>query len=138
MSLVNPKILVVDDALDSWRLLSTILKAHAFHPIWAADGMQATAAARLHQPSVILLDLSMPGGDGLVVLERLKHNRLVSHIPVIVVTARDRQEVEEQTRRLGAVGYLQKPIQADAVIASVRTVLATADTSPQSGTENTA
>jgi len=123
VSVVNPKILIVDDDLDSWRLLSTILKTHDFHPIWAADGMQAIAAARRHQPSAILLDLGMPGGDGLLVLERLKSNRLLSHIPVIVVTVRDRQEAEEQTRRLGAVAYLQKPIQADALIASLRTVL---------------
>ena len=135
---MNAKILIVDDAIDSWRLLSTILKAHDFHPIWAADGMQAIATARLHQPSAILLDLEMPGGDGFLVLERLKHNRLVSHIPVIVVTSRDRQEAEEQARRLGAVDYLEKPFQGDALITSLRTVLATSDTPPQSGTENTA
>jgi CheY-like chemotaxis protein len=65
----------------------------------------------------------MPGGDGLLVLERLKSNRLLNHIPVIVVTVRDRQEAEEQTRRLGAVAYLQKPIQAEVLIATLRTVL---------------
>jgi DNA-binding response OmpR family regulator len=138
VSLVNLKILIVDDSLDSWSLLSTILKAHDFFPIWAADGMQAIAAARLHQPSAILLDLGMPGGDGLLALERLKSNRLLSHIPVIVVTVRDRQQTEEHTRRLGAVDYVSKPIQADALIASLRTVLANADAPPQSGTENTA
>lgn len=56
-----------------------------------------------HQPQAILLDLGMPGGDELVVLERLKRNHLLSHIPVIVVTVRDRQDAEEQTRGLGAV-----------------------------------
>ena len=134
---MNPKILIVDDALDSRRLLSTILKAHDFHPIWAADGMQAIAKARLHQPSAILLDLGMPGGDGLLVLERLKSNRFVNHIPVIVITVRDRQEAEEQTRSLGAVDYVSKPIQGDALMASLRTVLAISDKPPESGTEKT-
>ena len=129
---MQAKILIIDDSADSWGLLSTILKDHDFHPIWAADGMQAIAAARLHQPQAILLDLGMPGGDGFLVLERLKSNRLVSHIPVIVVTARDRQEAEERTRRLGAVDYVLKPIQADALIASLRTVLPS-DGPPASG-----
>src|SRR5262245_55083249 len=99
---MNSKILVVDDVRDHWRLVSRMLRSHDFEPVWAADGMQAIAAARFHQPRAILLDLGMPGGDALIVLERLKSNRLLSHIPVIVVTARDRQEAEEETRRLGA------------------------------------
>jgi len=137
VSFVNAQILIIDDDLDSWRLLSTILRTHDLDPLWAADGMQAIAAARRYQPSAILLDLGMPGGDGLLVLERLKSNRLLSHIPVIVVTARDQQEAEEQTRRLGAVDYVSKPIQADALMASLRTVLGTSDGPPDGGTENT-
>lgn len=136
--LVKSKILIIDDDVDSWRLLSTILQTHDFHPVWATDGMQAIAAARLHQPHAILLDLGMPGGDGLLVLERLKSNRLLSHIPVIVVTVRDRQEAEEQTRRLGAVAYLQKPIHDDALMASLRTVLATSDGALEVGPDRSA
>jgi twitching motility two-component system response regulator PilH len=135
---VKSKILIVDDDVDSWRLLSTILETHDFHPVWAADGMQAIAAARLHQPQAILLDLGMPGGDGLLVLERLKSNRLLSHIPVIVVTVRDRQEAEEQTRRLGAVAYLQKPIHDAALMETLRIVLATSDGPPEGGVAQTA
>jgi DNA-binding response OmpR family regulator len=131
--LVKSKILIIDDDVDSWRLLSTILKTHDFHPVWAADGLQAIAAARLHQPQAILLDLGLPGGDGFVVLERLKSNQLLSQIPVIVVTSRDRQEAEEQTRRLGAAAYLQKPIHDEALIASLRIALATPNEALGSG-----
>jgi DNA-binding response OmpR family regulator len=131
--LVKSKILIIDDDVDSWRLLSTILKTHDFHPVWAADGRQAIAAARLHQPQAILLDLGLPGGDGFVVLERLKSNQLLSQIPVIVVTSRDRQEAEEQTRRLGAAAYLQKPIHDEALIASLRIALATPNEALGSG-----
>jgi len=66
---VEARILVVDDGLDSWNLLSSILRTHRYQPIWAADGIQALSEARKHQPHVILLDLGLPGGDGLVVLE---------------------------------------------------------------------
>jgi len=127
---VKPKILIIDDSVDSYHLLSTILQTHNFFPVWAADGMQAMAAARFHHPQAILLDIGLPGGDGFVVLERLKSNHLLSDIPVIVVTVRDRQEVEEKARRLGAAAYLSKPIQVDALMESLQSVLATQEGVP--------
>jgi len=127
---VKQKILIIDDSVDSYQLLSTILQAHNFYPVWAADGMQAMAAARFHHPQAILLDLGLPGGDGFVVLERLKSNLLMSDIPVIVVTVRDRQEAEEKARRLGAADYLSKPVQVDELMASLQSVLTTQDGAP--------
>lgn len=127
---MKPKILIIDDSVDSWHLLSTFLQTHNFSPVWAADGLQAVAAARLHRPQAILLDLGLPGGDGFVVLERLKNNRLLSDIPVIVVTVRDRQEAEEKAWRLGSAAYVQKPVQVEALLASLQTVLATRDGVP--------
>ena len=127
---MRPKILIIDDSVDSWNLLSTIVKSHDFYPVWAADGMQAMAAARFHHPQAILLDLGLPGGDGFLILERLKSNHLLSEIPVIVVTVRDRQEAEEKARQLGAVAYVSKPVQADELMASIQTVLATQDGAP--------
>jgi two-component system cell cycle response regulator DivK len=127
---VRPKVLIVDDSVDSWNLLSTIVKSHDFYPVWAADGMQAMAAARFHHPQAILLDLGLPGGDGLLILERLKSNHLLHNIPVIVVTVRDRQEAEEKARKLGAVAYVSKPVEADELMASIQTVLATRDAAP--------
>ncbi len=60
--------------------------------------MQALSEARTHQSHVILLDLGLPEGDGYVVLERLKGNRLLSAIPVIVVTVRDPEVAEQRAR----------------------------------------
>jgi DNA-binding response OmpR family regulator len=113
---MKPKILIIDDAFDTWLILRAILEVHHYHPVWASDSIQAMSLARLHQPRAILLDLGLPGGDGFMVLERLKANRLLSNIPVIVVTAREPGEAEEAARRLGAVDYLQKPIKADTLI----------------------
>ena len=93
---VRPKILIIDDSVDTWNLLSTIVKSYNYYPVWAADGMQAVAAARFHHPQAILLDLGLPGGDGFLILQRLKSNHLLSEIPVIVVTIRDRKEAEEK------------------------------------------
>ena len=127
---MRPKILIVDDSVDSWTLLSTIVKSHNFYPVWAADGMQAMAAARFQRPQAILLDLGLPDVDGLLILERLKSDHLLKDIPVIVVTVRDRREAEEKARKLGAVAYVSKPVQADELMASIQTVLGTRDAVP--------
>ena len=131
---MRPKILIVDDSVDSWNLLSTIVKSHDFYPVWAADGMQAMAAARFHQPQAILLDLGLPDVDGLLILQRLKNDHSLRDIPVIVVTVRDRQEAEEKARQLGAVAYVSKPVQADELMASIQTVLGTQVEAPAGAT----
>ena len=122
-------ILIVDDAPDHWNLLSSIVRAHHFHPIWAADGIQALSKAREHQPHVILLDLGLPGGSGFVVLERLKQNRLLSAIPVIVVTAQAPAVAEQRARKSGASAFFQKPVKADELIAAIRGVLGSQESS---------
>ncbi|TKB54651.1 MAG: response regulator [Nitrospira sp.] len=116
-------ILIVDDAPDSWNLLSSIVRAQHFHPIWAADGLQAISKAREHQPHVILLDLGLPGGNGFVILERLKQNQLLSAIPVIVVTAQAPAVAEQRARKSGAIAFFQKPVKADELISTIRGVL---------------
>jgi DNA-binding response OmpR family regulator len=120
---MEPTILVVEDGIDSWRLLDLMLRAHHYAPIWAADGLQAISEAQKHQPHVILLDLGLPGGDGFVVLDRLKSNRLLSAIPVIVITMRDPLVAGPQARKLGAVAFIQKPVKADELIPIIRGVL---------------
>ena len=122
---MEAKIPVVDDGLDSWNLLSSILRTHQYQPIWAADSIQALSEARKHQPHVMLLDLGLSGGDGVVVLERLKSNRLLLAIPAIVVTARDPGVAEQKAREYGAIAFLQKPVKADELIATIRGVLGT-------------
>jgi DNA-binding response OmpR family regulator len=69
------------------------------------------------------LDIGLPGGDGFVVLERLKSNRLLSAIPVIVVTVRDPGVAEQKARECGAVAFLQKPVKEDELIATIQGVL---------------
>ena len=57
---MEARILVVDDARDSWNLLGWILRTHRYQSIWAADGIQALSEARKRQPHVVLLDLGLP------------------------------------------------------------------------------
>lgn len=62
---VEAKILVIEDALESWTLLSSMLLTHRYQPIWAADGIQALSEARKHQPHAILLIWGCRGETGL-------------------------------------------------------------------------
>jgi putative two-component system response regulator len=87
---------------------------------WRHPGL---SEARKHQPHAILSDLGLPGRDGFVVLERLKSNRLLSAIPVIVVTARDPGVAEQKARKCGTVAFLQKPVKADELITTIQGVL---------------
>ena len=83
------KILVVEDDADSRLGLCIRLKSAGYETCMAGDGLGATMAATKERPDLILLDLGLPAGDGLAVLERLKKNNATAAIPVIVVSARD-------------------------------------------------
>jgi len=120
---VEQKILIVDDHLETWQILSAIVRSQGFRPVWAADGVNAMSEARKQHPHLILLDLGLPGGDGFIVLERLKANKLLSDIPVIVVTALEAKTTESKALEHGAAAFLQKPIKPDELVATIHAVI---------------
>ena len=120
------KILIVDDHADTRLLLSARLKANDYQTVFAADALQAVAMARREQPNAILLDLGLPGGNGLLVLERLKANTVLSQIPVIVITSEDPQAAQARSIEAGAVAFLQKPVDQDKLLAAVGQAVETA------------
>jgi CheY-like chemotaxis protein len=113
-------ILIVDDNADTRLLLSARLKAHQYKTIFAADALQAMSIALKERPDAILLDLALPGGNGLMVLERFKANIALCDIPVIVVTADDPLTAEGRAIEAGAVAFLQKPVEQDKLITTVQ------------------
>ena len=112
-------ILIIDDHADTRLLVSARLKKHQYNTVFAADAMQAIAVARETQPDAILLDLSLPGGNGFIVLTRLKANTALSGIPVIILTADESPESELKGLEAGAEAFLHKPVQEEALIAAV-------------------
>ena len=117
------QILTIDDDPEFRLLMSTQLQARNITVVGAADGIQAIIKARGKQPDVILLDLGLPGGDGFLILERLKANKVLSTVPVIVVTARDLKEVEAKAFRAGAAASFQKPVNIDSLLTVIEEVL---------------
>jgi DNA-binding response OmpR family regulator len=103
------KILIVDDDPDLRRALKIRLRASHYQTVQASDGCSAITVAEKEQPGLIILDLGLPGGDGFVVLKQLHNSDSLSCIPVIVLTARDRQFNERKTLQAGATAFFQKP-----------------------------
>jgi CheY-like chemotaxis protein len=116
-------ILIVDDNADTRLVLSARLKTHQYHTVFAADALQAMSVALRERPDAILLDLGLPGGNGLMVLERFKANVTLGDIPVIIITADDPQVAEARAIEAGAVAFLQKPIEHDKLIKTVEQAL---------------
>ena len=117
--MAKTKILIIDDDAATRLLVSARLKKHQYDTVFAADAMQAIAVARETQPDAIILDLGLPGGNGLIVLDRLKANTMLSSIPVIIQTADESLESELKGLEAGAESVLHKPVQEDVLIAAV-------------------
>lgn len=113
-------IMIVEDEEKLATLLADYLRQSGFESVWIADGTEVLPRVREKQPDLILLDLMLPGRDG---LEICKEIRTFSQLPIIVVTAR----VEEIDRllglELGADDYICKPFSPREVVARVKTVL---------------
>ncbi|CDH43357.1 GGDEF domain-containing response regulator [Candidatus Contendibacter odensensis] len=116
-------ILIVDDDLASLRLLMEILTAEGYQVRPADSGELALAAVEAQPPTLILLDLLMPGMDGFEVLRRIKAREKSRAIPVIFLSAATETEHRVAGFKLGAVDFVSKPFQRDELLARVQTHL---------------
>jgi CheY-like chemotaxis protein/DNA-binding CsgD family transcriptional regulator len=119
----NVRILVADDDSDVREILCRRLSAHGFETVQAEDGEQALAAFRTHQPDLVLLDVMMPKTDGLEVARQIKSDPKRGFTPVILVTARVHSDDVVTGLDAGADEYLTKPIDSQALVARVHSML---------------
>ncbi len=113
-------ILVVDDEPKIVRLARDYLEKNGFRVLIAGDGPAALAVARRDKPDLIVLDLMLPGMDGLDVCRVLRRE---SDVPIIMLTARAEEADQLIGLELGADDYIQKPFSPRALVARVRAVL---------------
>jgi DNA-binding response OmpR family regulator len=118
------KILVVDDDQDLLRALKVVLEAHNYDTAFATHGGLSIDMAMRETPDVILLDLGLPDGIGLTVMERLQEIDSLARIPVIVITCRPQHVYKDVALVAGAKEYLQKPIDNAELLSAIRRILA--------------
>jgi PAS domain S-box-containing protein len=119
------RVLIIEDDAATRKLLSVGLRNHGFEPLEAADGATGMLAASRQAPDLVLLDLHLPGVDGLSVLQQLKRSPETARIPVIVVTGDEDLWLGARARvlALGAADFVAKPFEMDFLIDEIRTLI---------------
>lgn len=114
-------VLVVDDQEDIRVLVASILRAVGYEVLLAQDGASAMVVARHKDPDAIILDIGLPAGDGLAVLERMR--AAGSPTPVIVLTGKEGAAPRERAEGLGISGYFRKPVDRDRLLEALRVAI---------------
>lgn len=116
-----PKVMVVDDNPLNIELVSFVLAADGLDVAVAVDAADALAQLQSCQPQVILMDVQMPGMDGLELTRRLKADPATRAIPIVAFTAYAMKGDEAKMRAAGCDGYISKPIDVASFARQVRT-----------------
>jgi two-component system, OmpR family, KDP operon response regulator KdpE len=114
------RILIVEDDAKIQRLLHSHLGAHGYDPLVADDGEKALGIVSGGKVDLVLLDITLPGIDGLEVCRQIRE---VSSVPIILVTAAERPETKMAALELGGDDYLTKPFHTGELVARIRAVL---------------
>jgi two-component system, cell cycle response regulator len=107
---MTARVLVVDDILANVRLLEAKLTAEYFDVVTAMNGLDALETIQRTKPDIVLLDVMMPGIDGIEVCKRIKADPATQHIPVVMVTALDQPDDRVRGLEAGADDFLTKPV----------------------------
>lgn len=117
------KILVVEDDRRIVTALKIRLQAEGYEVAAAYDGALAMSRAVEFQPDLVLLDISMPGGNGFMVAERLQSSVVTAGVPMIFLTASKKPGLLEQAVQLGAAQFIEKPYHAEDLLAAIADAL---------------
>ncbi len=118
-------VLIIEDNPANMTLAVFLLTSAGHHVLSATDAEAGLALARTEQPDLILMDMQLPGMDGLQATMHLKRDAITSRIPVIALTALAMKGDEERIRAAGCDGYIGKPMRYREFLAAVATHLAT-------------
>lgn len=123
------KVLIADDDEHILKAMSLRLKAHGYDVVWAVDAVQAVMRAHQEKPDVAVLDVHMPAGDGMAVIDKFSRSEETWDIPVVLVTADTQTATRDRAVSSGARHYLTKPFETKQLIACVEEALSSRKTS---------
>jgi two-component system response regulator (stage 0 sporulation protein F) len=115
---MKEKILIVDDQFGIRILLNEVFQKEGYQTFQAANGIQALDIVEKHDPDLVLLDMKIPGMDGIEILKRMK--RIVPDIRVIIMTAYGELDMIQEAKNLGAIMHFAKPFDIDDIRTAVR------------------
>ena len=121
--MAQDKILIVDDEKDILELIGYNLEREGYKIVKALSGEEALRNSRSEKPNLILLDLMLPGIDGLEVLKRLKKDSKTANIPTVLLTAKGEEADIVTGLELGADDYITKPFSPRVLLARIRAAL---------------
>ncbi|HUO87741.1 MAG TPA: response regulator [Rhizomicrobium sp.] len=130
MSTDQPRIVILDDDPSVRTAIGRLLKTSQMEVETCSTGPELLSRLMNHPADCLLLDLQMPGMNGLDVMEYLGRLELV--LPVIVITAHDEPGSRDACLAAGAVAYLRKPLDADELVAAIRSATETPELGPRS------
>jgi CheY-like chemotaxis protein len=118
-----PTILIAEDNDDLRIMLSQFLGANGYRAVGAADGFEAVEAAVSERPDLIVMDLGMPGMDGLAAVAEIRRRSPADAPPVLIVSAYDRLEFRTEAVNAGCVGFITKPVDPAGLLETIRLLL---------------
>jgi CheY-like chemotaxis protein len=120
-------VLMVDDDNTTLLGLGVRLKAMGYTVFTAKDAVSAVSAVRKGNPDVVVLDISLPAGDGFVVAERVQNLSGTAATPIIFMTSSGKSGLRERAMKMGAVAFLQKPFDATQLADAIEQALSPGD-----------
>ncbi|KAB2333027.1 MULTISPECIES: response regulator [Bacillaceae] len=119
--MLKGKILIVDDQFGIRILLNEVLQKEGYETFQAANGVQALDIVAKHTPDLVLLDMKIPGMDGIEILKRMRVDN--KEIRVIIMTAYGELDMIQEAKDLGALTHFAKPFDIDDIRAAVKKYL---------------
>lgn len=111
-----PRVLYIEDDANNRLLVRRILMASGFEVDEAESAVSGIAKALATPPDLILMDISMPGMDGLTATRRMRDTQSIAHIPIVALTANVMEGDRERALGAGCDGYIGKPINVDTFV----------------------
>jgi chemosensory pili system protein ChpA (sensor histidine kinase/response regulator) len=116
--------MVIDDSITMRKVTARFLERHNVDVSVAKDGVEAVSLLEEHQPDLVIMDIEMPRMDGFEVTAHIRNQAHLKNIPIIMVTSRSGEKHRERAKKLGVNDYLIKPYQEEALMQSIRKVMA--------------
>ncbi len=128
--MTSKRVLYIEDNFQNKRLIKKILAAKGYEVLEAEDGLQGIALAARERPDLILMDINIPGIDGMEATSRLKSSPDLSHSPVVALTANAMRGDREKIMAAGCDEYLQKPVNSAKLVETIKRFIGESKATP--------